>query len=147
MAICTVLFFSGAVTLAGGLGRGGMGRHLLETAELDSVRVIVHDLPAEARFAAAPDYNHPLVYCGRKLVLGYIGHVHSQGIDYRPLEEDLDTLMLGRPGWHEAAVRQGVRYVFWGPREEKRWPNSTRPWEGRPPVAAGAWGTIYDVGH
>ncbi|MBE7210170.1 MAG: hypothetical protein INR65_04060 [Gluconacetobacter diazotrophicus] len=146
VAICTLLFFSGAVTLAGGLRKAGPGRHLLETAELDSVRAIVHDLPAEARFAAVPDYNHPLVYCGRKLALGYVGHVHSQGIDYVPLARDLDTLMLGGPGWREAAARLGVRYVFWGPREEKHYEGSTLPWaDPDEPVAKGDYGTVYEI--
>ena len=144
--VCALLFFSGAATLAGGLRKANPHWNLLETAELDSVREIVRELPAEARFAAVPDYNHPLVYCGRKLAMGYIGHLHSQGIDYLPLSEDLDTLMLGRPGWREAAARLEVRYVFWGPREEKHYPDSTLPWaDPDEPVAKGDYGTVYEI--
>ncbi len=146
VAICALLFFSGAVTLAGGLGKPDPRLSLLETAELDSVREIVRDLPAEARFAAMPDYNHPLVYCGRKQAMGYIGHLHSQGIDYEPLARDLDTLMYGRPGWREAAARLKVRYVFWGPREERHYEGSTLPWaDPDEPVAKGDYGTVYEI--
>ena len=145
-AMCFALFFSGAASLAGGLGKPDTRLGLLDTAELDSVRVIVHDLPTEARFAAVPDYNHPLVYCGRKVAMGYDGHLHSQGIDYGPLARDLDTLMNGRPGWREAAVRLQVRYVFWGPREIKRYPNSDLAWaDPDEPVAAGDYGTVYEI--
>ena len=145
-AVCTVLFFSGAASLAGGLGKGDSRLGLIDMDELSSVRVIVRDLPAEGRFAAVPDYNHPLVYCGRKVAMGYNGHLHSQGIDYAPLARDLDTLMNGQPDWREAAARLHVRYVFWGPREIKRYPDSSHPWaDPGEPVAAGEFGTVYDL--
>ncbi len=55
--------------------------------------------------------------------------------------------MLGEPDWREDAEKLGVRYVFWGPREEKKWPASTKPWERQgPPLKAGDWGKIYDLG-
>ena len=146
VAICALLFFSGAVTLAGGLRRHNPALGLVECAELDNVRETVRDLPAEARFAAAPEYNHPLVYCGRKVAMGYTGHLHSQGIAYEPLAADLDTLMDGRPGWREAAARLGVRYVFWGPREEKLYADSTLAWaDPDEPAAKGDYGTVYEI--
>ena len=144
--LCVLLFFSGAVSLAGGLTAHQLNYQLIDRAELDGTREAVAALPADARFACAPDYNHPLVYCGRLLAMGYDGHLYSQGLNYGPLERDLDTLMLGQPGWELIPARLGVRYVFWGPEEARRWPQSTRPWEARPPVAAGGWGSIYEVG-
>ncbi len=145
-AACAVLFFSGAVSMAGGLGKPDPRLGLLDTAELNSVRVLVRDLPTEARFAAVPDYNHPLVYCGRKVAMGYVGHLHSQGIDYAPLAHDLDTLLNGQPGWREAAAHLGVRYIFWGPREMKHYPNSTLAWaDPDQPVATGDYGTVYEI--
>ncbi len=146
VAACTLLFFSGAVTLAGGLGKPDPHWSLVETAELNSVRETVRGLPAEARFAALPEYNHPLVYCGRKLGIGYAGHVRSQGIDSVPLRRDLDMVLRGDPGWEKAAKRLDVRYVFWGPREEKRYPTSTLPWANPDePVAKGDYGTVYEI--
>ena len=145
-AVCAVLFFSGAASLAGGLGKPDTRLGLLDTAELASVRVIVRDLPTEARFAAVPDYNHPLVYCGRKVAMGYVGHLHSQGINYAPLARDLDTLLNGQPGWREAAARLGVRYIFWGPREIRHYPDSTLAWaDPDEPVASGDYGTVYEI--
>ena len=144
--LCLGLFFSGAVCLAGGLAPDHLGYPLIARAELDGARHGLADLPADARYACAPDYNHPLVFCGRKMAMGYDGHLYSQGLDYLPLKHDLDTLMSGGPGWETVPARLGVRYVYWGPRERKRWPNSTCPWENRPPMAMGTWGTIYDVG-
>jgi hypothetical protein len=113
---------------------------------LDAVSAATAPLPIEARFAAAPEYNHPLVFAGRKLAMGYDGHLYSQGIDYLPLARDLRALMLGLPDWRRAAQRLGVRYIYWGEREEKRYPGSKRPWaENNPPIASGDWGAIYDL--
>ena len=106
----------------------------------------VGKLPAEARFAAAPEYNHPLVFCGRKLAMGYTGHLYSQGLDYSQLEADLHTLMLGQPEWGQCAGKLGVRYLYWGTREEKAFANSSKPWETQcQRVATGDWGSIYDL--
>ena len=145
-ALCGLLFFSGAVSLAGGLTRKQLDIPLLGRAELDAVRAIVRPLPAEARFAASPDCAHPLVICGRNLAMGYADHLFSQGLNVQALEQDLNALMMGRPGWEASAKRLEVSYVFWGPREQKQYAGSTSPWardEAR--VAASAWGDIYAI--
>lgn len=145
-AISVALFFSGAVSLVGGLGRQHQGGYeLARVVEVEGVRVAVAGLPATARFACSPDYNHPLVLSGRMLAMGYAGALRGYGLEYADLERELRTLLLGAPGWRDAARRLGVRYVFWGPREAKRYAKSTRPWEDRPPLAAGSWGAIYDL--
>lgn len=145
--ICAVLFFSGFVCLIGGLkGQHGRGYDLAKRSEVDAVSFAVRDLPAEARFASAPTYNHPLVYCGRKLAMGYEGHLHSQGLEYKELAEELRVLMSGQPQWQQSAERLGVRYLYWGAPEQKMYAGSTRPWETRcRRVAGGDWGSIYDL--
>ena len=145
-AVVAALFFSGAVSLVGGLGRQHHGGYeLARAADVDGVRSVVAGLPVTARFACSPDYNHPLVLSGRMLAMGYAGALRGYGLDYADLERTLQTLMLGRPDWRDAARQLGVRYVFWGPREVKRYPGSARPWEDDAPLAAGPWGAIYDL--
>ena len=144
--VCALLFFSGGVSLAGGMGSTQMNFQLIGRTELDGVRHAMHGLPVDRRFAAAPDYNHPLVYCGRKLALGYEGHILSQGIDYTAVSAELNGLMTGKPDWRDDAKKLGVRYVFWGTREARRFPGSRMPWAaGKRPVARGPWGRIYDL--
>jgi hypothetical protein len=144
--VCAALFLSGCVSLIGGLRHTAHGYGLGSRSELEAVDTATAPLPIEARFAAAPEYNHPLVFAGRKLAMGYDGHLYSQGIDYAPLARDLRALMLGLPDWKRAAQRLGVRYVYWGWREEKRYPRSRQPWAAdNPPVASGDWGAIYDL--
>ena len=103
-------------------------------------------MPADARFAAFPTYNHPLLLQGRKLVLGYPGHVWTQGFNYGEDANKLTALMNGAPGWKETAEKFRARYLFWGREEIRNYPQSTRPWEKESKlVTNGPWGAIYDL--
>ena len=143
---CVALFASGFVTLLGGLTAGHPGFGLIERARLDAIGTAVQPLPVEARFAAFPTYNHPLLLQGRKVVLGYPGHLWTQGFDYNSANNKLTALMRGAPNWREIAQSLGVRYIFWGRDETTNYQGSTRPWEtAARRVASGDWGAIYDL--
>ena len=146
VGVCVALFASGFVSLFGGLLPGQNGYTLAERPEVDGVGSAVRKLPATARFAAFPTYNHPLLLQGRKLVLGYPGHLWTQGFDYADIERRLKNLMQGAPDWREQARYLGVRYVFWGDQEKENYAQSTRPWErDATSIASGNWGAIYDL--
>lgn len=143
VAVCIALFGSGFVSLIGGLKAGGYG--FANRSELDGVGAAVRNLPINARFAAFPVFNHPLLLQGRKVVLGYGGHLWTQGFDYGRENDKLTDLMNGG-NWREDARELRVRYIFWGNEEGKNYPASTRPWETTAPkVASGTWGAIYDL--
>jgi hypothetical protein len=145
-AMCVALFGSGFVTLLGGLSAGHPGFGLIERAKLDAVGTAVAPLPLEARFAAYPTYNHPLLLQGRKVVLGYPGHLWTEGFEYGDANNRLTALMNGAANWREAAQALGVRYVFWGQDERTNYQSSSRPWEATAfLVASGDWGAIYDL--
>ncbi len=143
---CVLLFFSGAVSLAGGLRANERGYELAKRAHLDELAVTLRDIPYSARFACAPEYNHPLVLSGRKIAMGYDGHLYGYGLSYDRLRREVETLMLGRRGWEKSAARLGVTHVYWGPNERKRYGKSTLPWEahGRL-VGSGDWGKIFEL--
>jgi hypothetical protein len=147
VGVCIALFGSGFVSLFGGLAAGLPGLGFANRGEVDWVGVVAQKLPVEARFAAYPTYNHPLLLQGRKVVIGYPGHLWTQGFDdYQKAYESLRQLMQGTGDWREAARHLRVRYIFWGREEQMNYPTSTRPWEhGATPVASSAWGTIYDL--
>ena len=67
---CIALFASGFVTFFGGLAAGHPGFGLIERARLDAIGNAVRPLPVEARFAAYPTYNHPLLLQGRRSCSG-----------------------------------------------------------------------------
>jgi hypothetical protein len=143
---CVALFASGFVTLLGGLTAGHPGFGLIDRARLDAIGTAVQSLPVEARFASYPTYNHPLLLQGRKVVLGYPGHLWTQGFDYNDANNKLTALMRGAPNWREAAKSLGVRYIFWGRDETANYQGSSHPWETTTRrVASGDWGAIYDL--
>src|SRR5438309_1837147 len=145
--VCLLLFFSGFVSLIGGLAAGRPGYQFASRAEIDFVAAAVCRLPIEARFAGFPIYNHSLLLNGRKMVCGYGGHLWTQGIDSTEVENKLHDLMLGQGDWKKTARELEARYLFWGSLEKTNYGNSSRPWEKQLPlVAQGSWGSIYDFG-
>jgi hypothetical protein len=144
---CLILFFSGFVSLIGGLAVGRPGYQFANRSEIDFVAAAVRRFPVEARFAGFPTYNHPLLLNGRKMVCGYGGHLWTQAINSTEVESKLSNLMLGQGDWKKTARDLEVRYLFWGNLEKTNYGNGTRPWEKQLPlVAQGAWGSIYDFG-
>src|SRR6266513_2395402 len=147
VAVCFALFTSGFVSLFGGLAAGKGGFGFANRGEVDAVGWAVRKMPLEARFAAWPTYNHPLLLDGRKVVMGYPGHLWTQGFDeYGKTNELLTKLMQGAPNWPDLARTLHVRYIFWGREEKTNYASSTHPWEKTATLAAsGTWGAIYDL--
>jgi len=123
-----LLFFSGGVGLLGGLGSQQHGYTIARGSELDLVQAAVQKIPRSETIAAAPEYNHPLLLSGRRLVLGYPPHVQSHGLPIHWHEGRLNTLMNGEDEWRIAAAELGVRYLWWGAAEEAHWPRSRQSW-------------------
>jgi hypothetical protein len=145
-AMCIALFGSGFVTLLGGLSAGHPGFGLIERARLDHAGAAIRPLPVEARFAAYPTFNSPVLLQGRKAVLGYPGHLWTEGFNNTEANNRLTTLMNGAPNWRDAAKELRVRYIFWGQDEKANYQSSSRPWEATSfLVASGDWGAIYDL--
>jgi hypothetical protein len=146
-AVCFALFASGFVSLFGGLAAGKGGFGFANRGELDAISAAVRKMPIEARFAAWPTYNHPLLLNGRKVVMGYPGHLWTQGFDdYGKTNDLLIKFMQGAPNWRDLARTLNVRYVFWGREEKSNYASSSRPWEKTTALAAsGTWGAIYDL--
>ena len=145
--VCIALFGSGFISLFGGLAAGRAGFGFADRAELDAVGVAVRPLPAKARFAAYPTYNHPLLLQGRKVVMGYPGHLWTEGFDhYATTQSQLRDMMQGIGNWRQISRALDVRYIFWGREEMMNYSGSTRPWENTTRlVAFGNWGSIYDL--
>jgi hypothetical protein len=109
-AVCMLLFFSGAVSLCGGLdGRHGYG--IARCSEVDAWQVAVADIPVTARFACVPDFNHPLILLGRKVACGYEGHLWSHGLPYREKLDLLRNALAGEESWPIAAPTLDVQWL------------------------------------
>ncbi len=144
-ALVVGLLFSGAVSVAGAWSERGSGLEILEEAEYEAVCRALEGQET-ARVAVAPTFNHPVALCGRAIVAGYAGHLWSHGLDAATVVGRLERLMRGAPGWREEARALGASHVYWGPREQRAFPDSTQPWrEAGRRVASGAWGALYQL--
>jgi len=114
-AMCVALFGSGFVTLLGGLSAGHPGFGLIERARLDNAGAAIRPLPVEARFAAYPTFNQPVLLQGRKAVLGYPGHLWTEGFNNTEANNRLTALMNGAANWREAAERVARPLYLLGP--------------------------------
>lgn len=138
---CVALFASGATDLVVGLN-AGHGYKLADRAELGEVQVMLRSLGPDTRVACAPGYEHPVMLLGQPVVMGYDGHLYSQGLDYTSVRAELNALMEGGDGWKNAARHLGARALFWGAREQALWPASKQPWLRAPSIDASN-GTLY----
>ncbi|MGA8656245.1 MAG: hypothetical protein WB586_08855 [Chthoniobacterales bacterium] len=142
----TALFFSGFLSLAGGLRPHQEGYRIGDEEEWQQVAEATRTISPAAIFAAYPTYNHPVLVTGHRVVLGFPGHLWSHGLNYRPYEVLLSQLMLGQPGWKDVGQTLHADYLFWGKFEETQYADSRRPWENECKVVAdGPWGRIYDL--
>lgn len=145
--ICFVLFFSGCISLIGGIGPKYNGFEMFNLSEIREVSSSIQGLSLKKRFACFPTFNHPLYFSGCKVVLGYPGWLWSNGYSIEGRDEKLKRFMFGDSDWQKLAKELEIRYIFWGPREQHEYIASTKPWEqSATKVASGSWGEIYDLG-
>lgn len=141
-ALCFALFFSGAVSLAGGLrgrapssGHEGFGYTLARRSTLANWQAATADLPYTDRFVIVPDFNHSLILLGRRVACGYDGHLWSHGLPYQEKYRLLQSALANETDWSEAAPVLGSEWLALR--------RDDRPASGLP--AVGEEGTIYDL--
>jgi hypothetical protein len=139
VAVCLLLFFSGAVSLIGGLD-ARHGYALARRSELDAWKHALAGIPPEARFACVPAYNHPLLLLGRKVACGYEGHLWSHGLNYRHNLDLLRKALTGEAAWREIATSLDVQWLAL----RKADLAEAKP-PGDPPPD-NAFGALYDLG-
>jgi hypothetical protein len=140
------LFFSGFISLVGGVCTDPEGYGIGRASEWQQVADATRPFPASTVFATYPTYNHPVLVSGHRVVMGFPGHLWSHGLNYRPVEVKFTALMNSEAGWEAIAKELRADYLFWGPFEETNYPDSEKQWEKSCRlVAEGTWGRIYDL--
>ena len=144
--VCFLIFFSGFVSLLGGMSGRNQGHGIASIRTLDTLTSAVSVIPTHERFGTYPTWNHPLLLVGRKVAMGYPSHVFSHGLGDPERERKIVSMMNGDPEWRELARSLGVRYIFWGEMEREHYQGSRQPWRTEADrIAAGDWGEIYDI--
>ncbi len=73
---------------------------------------------SQAIFLAAPVHNNVLALAGRRVVLGYPGHVMSHGLPYREVEAQIRRIYTGHAQMREMLKKLHVDYIVVGPHEK-----------------------------
>ncbi len=111
MLVCAVLFFSGAVSLIGGLD-GRHGYKLITRSQLAATELALKKVPRGSRIAIDPQFNNPVMLLGWPVACGYEGHLWSHGLDYKKQWLKLQNVLESRPSWKSDANDLKVKWVF-----------------------------------
>ena len=87
--------------------RGGMAFAELLKSRTEPRSLVLH----------APIYNHPNYLSGRRAVMGYGGHLWSQGINYAGREADVKQMYAGGARADTLLAQYQIDYVVVGPLE------------------------------
>jgi hypothetical protein len=88
-----------------------------DRAGIAFAEIIKTETPPRSLILHAPTYNHPVYLTGRRALMGYAGHLWSQGIDYAPREAELRRMYAGAPDAESLLAKHGVEYVVVSPLE------------------------------
>lgn len=139
------------LTLSGALGLWRVGSRqvalpLFDADGLAFARRVAEVTPPRARLLNWPTHDAPTLLSGRPAVLGYPGHIWSQGLDAGRRELDVAAFYAGAPGADEVLRRYGVDFVVVGPQERPHCAAGVETALARLPLAAAVGPyRLYDV--
>ncbi len=110
-ALCFVYFFSGAISLVGGLSNK-TGYHLVGISEMNEARVALANVPALDTIATEPHHGNPVILLGRPVVCGYEGMLWAHGLEYKENWSILQDVLSKEPVWENQLRQLGVSWVF-----------------------------------
>lgn len=126
--IGSLVFFPGAVSLVSSLPGNAQGTQLYRAEELWESRTALRDLPEGSVLAVSPDPNHPAMFWGAKVAVGYPGHLWSHAIRSSERERKLDALLKGREDWPSLAREIKATHIYWGEHEKRKYGAYNPPW-------------------
>jgi hypothetical protein len=141
-----IAFFPGAIAVVSSLPGNSPGVALYRASELWDAKAALADLPAGSVLAVAPDPNHPAMFWGAKVAVGYPGHLWSHGIDSAARENQLERLFRGDEDWSSLAKSIGATHIYWGENEKRRYGAFNPSWLSRlKNISRSQKVQIYDV--
>ncbi|HSB32713.1 MAG TPA: hypothetical protein VLD55_14015 [Candidatus Sulfobium mesophilum] len=128
LLVAFIAFFPGTISVISSLPGNSYGVELYRSSELWDAKAALSSLPFDAVLAVAPEPNHPAMFWGARVVMGYTGHLWSHGIDSAARENQLDRMFRGDADWSSLAKSAGATHIYWGPNEKRRYAAFNPPW-------------------
>ena len=117
------LFFTGCVSVLSSLvSKEFKPIGIYNQLEVWSTEKAIEHTNADDVFGAASTFNHPLGLLGRKVALGYTGHLASHGIDYEKRKAILEKIYTGDIYYEVLMEQTGISHLFYGPLERRKFP-------------------------
>ncbi len=123
-----VVFLPGAISLVSSLPGNSGGVELYRAEEINEAKAALMDVPVNSVLATAPDPNHPAMFWGAKVAMGYTGHLWSHGVHYDERAPKLESLLKGSGDWLSTARDIGVTHIYWGENEKRKYGPFNPPW-------------------
>jgi hypothetical protein len=122
-----ILFIPGTISIISSLPGNNEGVQLYQTAELSEAKAALMDLDKDAVLAVLPGPNHPAMFWGAKVAVGYPGHMWTHGIDSSDREQQLEKIFRGED-WRVSAKSIGVTHIYWGNSEKAKYGFLDQQW-------------------
>jgi hypothetical protein len=117
-AAVVVLTLSGALDLWRVVSRA-VAQPVFDAQMVGFADAVAARTPARSLMVHAPRYNSALALSGRRSLLGYPGHIWSQGMSAGSREDEVRAFYGGGEGARRVAARYGIDYALLGPQERE----------------------------
>jgi hypothetical protein len=129
------------LTASGGLDlwrvlSGSIAVRVFDREQIGFARALAAAAGRDSLLVHAPTYNAPALLSGRRSLLGYPGHIWSQGLASGRRGDDIETFYEGGPPAEAVAARYGIDYAVLGPQEREGLSPDEEWLHGYPVVAA-----------
>ena len=115
------------LVLSGAIDVGRVIARQIELPVFDRDRIalgaaIARSTPPRSVLLRAPVYDSAVLLAGRLSVLGYPGHIWSQGLEEGDLQPAIARIYAGAPDARNLLDRLGVDFILVGPEERRAFP-------------------------
>ena len=115
-ALVFVLTFAGALDVWRVVSRASEQREF-DAGGIAFAELLRRETAPRSLLLHAPTYNHPVYLSGRQSLMGYPGHLWSQGVDYRERDAEIKRIYAGSFDAAQLLAKHNVEYAVVGPLE------------------------------
>jgi hypothetical protein len=118
------LLLTASLVFSGALDVWRVASRQVELRVFDAAGVVfaataLRETPPRALILHSPTYDSPALLSGRRSLLGYPGHIWSQGLDAGPREADIARIYAGEPEAARLLREYGVDFIVVAPQERR----------------------------
>ena len=108
---------------------------VLSQPAVEFASLIASTAEGDATVLHAPTFNHSVALSGRRSLMGYPGHLWSQGLDFAAREREIRQMYAGGPDATRLFAQHSIDYVVVGA-DERRFSDVNDAFFARYPIVA-----------